>query len=128
MGVSCVTGARLPPWSDGRSRICPCTPFGRHWWLSCSRPCSATGDVLPRALHRFPNLRVLYISGGENISPENVLRDGLELQVRCAFVDLADLRVPIQLLDRIILDEPVAAVQIHGERRDALGHFRREDL
>ena len=40
--ASCVTAARLPTWSDGRSPICPCTPFGRHWWLSCSRPCSAS--------------------------------------------------------------------------------------
>jgi hypothetical protein len=20
------------PWSDGRSPICPCTPYGRRWW------------------------------------------------------------------------------------------------
>ena len=32
-------------WSDGRSPICPCTPYGRRWWLSCSRPCSATVDA-----------------------------------------------------------------------------------
>ena len=32
MRASCVTGARLPRWSDGRSPICPCTPYGRHWW------------------------------------------------------------------------------------------------
>src|SRR5450756_156440 len=47
MRASCVTGARLPFWSDGRSPICPCTPYGRHWWLSCSRPCSATVDAPP---------------------------------------------------------------------------------
>src|SRR6266851_3559433 len=45
MRASCVAGVRLPPWSDGRSPICPCTPYGRHWWLSCSRPCSATVDA-----------------------------------------------------------------------------------
>src|SRR5258708_2552930 len=45
MRTSCVTAARLPPWSDGRSPICPCTPYGRHWWLSCSRPRSATVDA-----------------------------------------------------------------------------------
>ncbi len=44
--------ARSPPWSDGRSPICPCTPYGRHWWLSCSRPCSATVDAPPRTRHR----------------------------------------------------------------------------
>ena len=36
--VSCVAGARLPSWSDGRSPICPCTPYGRHWWLSMFPP------------------------------------------------------------------------------------------
>src|SRR5437763_11906761 len=45
MRASCVTGARLPPWSDGRSPICPCTPYGRHWWLSCSRRRSATVET-----------------------------------------------------------------------------------
>ena len=29
-------------WSDGRSPTCRCTPYGRHWWSSCSRPSSAT--------------------------------------------------------------------------------------
>src|SRR6059036_3014212 len=52
MRASSVTGARLPAWSDGRSPICPCTPYGRHWWLSCSRRCSATVDAPRRALHR----------------------------------------------------------------------------
>src|SRR6266566_2495793 len=45
MRASCVSGARLPPWSDGRSPICPCTPYGQRWWLSCSRQCSATVDL-----------------------------------------------------------------------------------
>ena len=45
MRASCVTGARLPTWSDGRSPICPCTPYGQHWWLSFSRPCSATVEA-----------------------------------------------------------------------------------
>jgi len=40
MRALCVTGARLPPWSDGRSPISRCTPSGRSWWWSCSRPCS----------------------------------------------------------------------------------------
>jgi hypothetical protein len=52
MRASYVTRARLPSWSDGRSPICPCTPYGRHWWLSCSRPCSATVDAPPWAHHR----------------------------------------------------------------------------
>src|SRR5439155_9739508 len=52
MRASCGTGARLAPWSDGRWPICPCTPYGRRWWLSCSRPCSATVDASPQALLR----------------------------------------------------------------------------
>ena len=36
---------RSPTSSDGRSRICRCTPSGRHWWLSCSRRCSAIVDA-----------------------------------------------------------------------------------
>ena len=59
---------------------------------------------------------------------EHLFGDGLELQVRRAFVDLADLRVAIQLFDRVVLHEAVAAVQIDGERRDALGDLRREEL
>ena len=31
MRASCVTGARLPRWSDGRSPICPCTPWAAMW-------------------------------------------------------------------------------------------------
>src|SRR3989442_15916274 len=60
--------------------------------------------------------------------PNDLLRDRLKLQVGRAFVDLSDLRVAPQLLDRIVLHEAVAAVEIDRERRDALGHLRREDL
>ena len=61
-------------------------------------------------------------------SADDLLRDRLQLQVRRALVDLADLGVAEQLLDRIFLDEPVAAEEIHRQRRDALGDLRREDL
>ena len=40
----------------------------------------------------------------------------------------ADLGVAEQLLDRVLLDEAVTAEQVHRERRDAFGNFRREDL
>ena len=62
------------------------------------------------------------------VSLKNLFRDRLQLQVRRAFVDLADLRVAIQLLDRVVLHEAVAAEQVDRERRDALGDFRREEL
>lgn len=48
MRASRATAARLPSWSDGRWPICPCTRPVRRWWLSCSRPCSATVDARPR--------------------------------------------------------------------------------
>ena len=50
-------------------------------------------------------------------SAEHLLRDRLELQVRRALVDLSDLRVAVQLLDRIFLHEAVAAEQVDRERR-----------
>src|SRR4029453_6786610 len=59
---------------------------------------------------------------------QNLLGDRLQLQIRCAFVDLADLRVPVELLDRVLLDEPITAKKIHRQRRDAFGNFRRENL
>ena len=48
MLASCVTAARLPHWSDGRSPTCPCTPCGRRLWSSFFRPCSATVDISAR--------------------------------------------------------------------------------
>ena len=52
----------------------------------------------------------------------------MQLQVGRALVDLPDLGVAEQLLDRIFLDEAVAAKQVDRERRDAFGDFRGEDL
>ena len=68
MRASCLTGSRLPSWSDGRSPICPYTPYGRHCWLSCSRPCSATVDAASRALHR--RLLVAYRLGFPSCTPQ----------------------------------------------------------
>src|SRR6185436_2556236 len=61
-------------------------------------------------------------------SAEELFGDGLELQVGRALVDLPDLRVAVQLLNGIVLDEPVAAEQVDRERGDTLGDLRREDL
>jgi len=47
-----------------------------------------------------------------------------QLHVRRTFIDLADLGIAIQLLDRIVLRVPVPAEELHGQRRDALGHLR----
>src|SRR3954449_9247717 len=40
------------------------------------------------------------------------------LDLRRALVELHDLRVAHQLLDRVVLDEPVAAIDLHGVGRD----------
>ena len=58
----------------------------------------------------------------------DLLGDRLQLQVGRAFVDLADLRVAVELLDRIVLHEAVAAEQVDRQRGDALGDLRREEL
>ena len=44
-------------------------------------------------------------------------RSGVAALQRRALVDLADLRVAVELLDRVVLDEAVAAEQVHRERR-----------
>src|SRR5262249_50644038 len=59
---------------------------------------------------------------------QDVFCDGLQLQIRRAFIYLADLRVAVQLLDRVVLHISVPAVQIDAERCDTLRDFRREDL
>src|SRR4029450_4522846 len=64
----------------------------------------------------------------ESASAEELFGDGLELQVGRALVDLSDLRVAIELFDRVVLDESVAAKQVDRERGDALGDLRRKDL
>jgi hypothetical protein len=47
--------------------------------------------------------------------PYDLLGDRLELQVRSAFVNLANLRVSKEFLDGIIFDETVAAEEIDSE-------------
>src|SRR5689334_8793732 len=59
---------------------------------------------------------------------EEQLRDRLELHVGRALVDLPDLRVAIELLDRVVLRVAVAAVELYGERGDVLGRLRRVEL
>ena len=59
---------------------------------------------------------------------QDLLGNRLQLQVGRALVDLPDLGVAEQLLDRMLLDEAVAAEQVHRERRDAFGNFRRKIL
>ncbi len=56
-------------------------------------------------------------------SAKQLFRDCLQLEVRRPFVDLSDLRVAIQLLDGVILDESVAAIEVDGQRGGALGNL-----
>ena len=66
---------------------------------------------------RFPDFPISRL-------PDDLLGDRLQLQIRRALVDLADLGVAVQLLDRIFFDEAVAAEQVHRQRGDALGDFQ----
>src|ERR1700732_173171 len=59
---------------------------------------------------------------------QHQLPDRLQLHVRGALVDLADLRVAVKLLHRVILHEPVAAEDLHRLARAALRHLRGEVL
>ena len=58
-----------------------------------------------------------YRGGGRSDSwpSQDLLRNRLQLQVRRPLVDLPNLGVPEQLLDRVLLHEAVAAEQIDGE-------------
>src|SRR5689334_19345008 len=58
----------------------------------------------------------------------NQFRDRLELHVRGAFVNRADLRVAPVFLDRIVFDVSVTAVQLDRLRAHALRHARRVKL
>ena len=59
---------------------------------------------------------------------EDDLRDSRELHEACAFVDLADLGVAVELLDGVVLYEAGAAEDFDGERRYALGYLGGEEL
>src|SRR3954463_12918320 len=55
-------------------------------------------------------------------------RDDETRDLRRALVELHDLRVPHQLLDRVLLDEAVAAVDLHGVHGDLHRGVSREAL
>lgn len=55
---------------------------------------------------------------------ENRLSDRGQLHVRRSLVDLSDLRVAPELLDRILLGVPVAAEKLNGRGRDVLADLR----
>src|SRR6476469_4076266 len=56
---------------------------------------------------------------------DHVFSHGLQRQVRLAFVDLTCFRITERLFYRVILDEPVAAVQVVRERFSAFRGLRR---
>src|SRR5688572_11013940 len=92
---------------------------------TCGRCTSGKAPRRIRARGRSTSARAvrdLRALGVGSASAEQVLGDRLQLQVRRALVDLSDLGVAIQLLDGVVLHEPVSAVQVDGERRDALGN------
>lgn len=53
-------------------------------------------------------------------SPEEELGDGLELHVGRTLIDGSDLGVPIELLHRVLLGEPVATVEVDAGGRHSL--------
>src|SRR5215210_8964354 len=59
---------------------------------------------------------------------QGLARDHEALDLRGALVELHDLRVAHQLLDGVVLDEAVAAVDLHGVRGDLHRGVRREAL
>src|SRR5262249_7265506 len=61
-------------------------------------------------------------------SAEHRLGDRRELHVRRPFVDRPDLRVAIELLDRVLRRIPVAAEKLHAERRHPLADLRGKEL
>src|SRR5207247_9607504 len=54
------------------------------------------------------------------VSLEQQLRNRTELHVAGAFINRPDLRVAIELLDRVLLRVPVADEQFHAKRRHPL--------
>ena len=68
--------------------------------------------------------------GGRLDAPreQRLARDHEALDLRGALVELHDLRVAHQLLDRVLLDEAVAAVDLHGVRGDLHRGVRGEAL
>ena len=62
------------------------------------------------------------------ISSQNLARDYQALNFAGAFADGAEFHVAIKFFRRIILDEAVAAVNLHGFIRDAHGDFARVKL
>src|SRR3970282_456135 len=66
--------------------------------------------------------------GARRRAREQVAGDDELLDLRGALVGLGDLRVPEVPLDLVLLDEAIAAVDLHGVRRHAHGHLGREEL
>src|SRR6476469_6612809 len=59
---------------------------------------------------------------------QQLARDHHALDFAGALANGAQLDIAIELLDRIVFDEPVAAVDLHGFIADSDGHFGREQL
>src|SRR5712691_3458356 len=84
---------------------------------SAARPFSTR--LAARASARWAPARTPFVSSAADSSMgmlalEQLARDHHALDLAGAFADGAQLHVPVELFDRIILDEPVAAVNLHG--------------
>src|SRR5437773_262647 len=72
--------------------------------------------------------RATYMKSVIGASPRELAADQHLLDLVGAVVDLEDPGIPVELLDRVIVREAVAAVDLDGRRTDALTHPRGEEL
>src|SRR2546421_4516979 len=105
VSISSSAISKLPPNDESRTE---------------ARPSSTR--LLQRRLRRR-GLRLLNPARQQNLA-----RDHEPLDLRRALVELHDLRVAHQLLDRVLLDEPVAAVDLDGIDGDLHRGVRGEAL
>ena len=93
------------------------------------RRASPTGSATPLLAGFLPPFqRALAAGASVAARQEDLLRDHEALDLRRALVDLEELRVAHQLLDRVLLHVAVAAEDLHGVGRDLHRRVGREPL
>src|SRR5690606_13786116 len=119
-----VPGMLAPECST--ASIDPARPPQR--WIGEARSTLRRGDVA-FYIHQSTN------APAQRETPFNSRRSRLQtarnyhpLHVAGALVDLAHAHVPVDALDREVLEIAVAAEGLDGRRADLLGHFRGEQL
>src|SRR5215207_1756870 len=89
---------------------------------AASSPAAEAASAVVRDVRLTPRMVSL---GGRGLldaaGQQRLARDHEPLDLRGALVELHDLGVAHELLDGVLLDEAVAAVDLHGVRRDLHG-------